>query len=261
MQAVGGAEPLGHEPLHAFTQELVAGVAEHLLDLVVHEQDPAGLVDADDRVRGGFEQLLEAALGRLPARHVADGRDRQRAVLGLDAREADLGRELAAVAAPAEELEARAHRARARVCHVARPVGGVHVAEPVGDEHLDGSTQELAAVIAEDPLDLTVDKGDPAHPVHADDSVRRRVEQLLEGALGERRALMSSFRHHRPGRNEITGDASCQTIRIARSGLRPGRHCGLPQARRRRWVHDRRHDHPPRSGGLRGARPGRRPPQ
>src|SRR5438105_3517429 len=66
VDGVGNVEALRHEPLDGLPEQLVARVAEHLLDLLVHEQDATTLVDPDDGVRGRVEQLLQTALGRLP---------------------------------------------------------------------------------------------------------------------------------------------------------------------------------------------------
>ena len=60
-------EALGHEPFDGLADQLVAAVAEHALDLAVHQHDHAELVDSDDGVRGELEQLLELALGRAGA--------------------------------------------------------------------------------------------------------------------------------------------------------------------------------------------------
>ena len=87
---MGAVEPLGHEPLDPLAEQLLAGVPEDALHLLVHEHDAAGLVDAHDGVGGGLEQLLEPALGRLAVGDVTNGGDRERAGIDLDARQADL---------------------------------------------------------------------------------------------------------------------------------------------------------------------------
>ncbi len=59
----------------------------------------------------------------------ADRGDREQAVFGLDARQADLGRKLAAVTATTEQPQPGAHRPRARILEVARPVPSVRCAQ------------------------------------------------------------------------------------------------------------------------------------
>ncbi|BCJ49193.1 hypothetical protein Asp14428_06680 [Actinoplanes sp. NBRC 14428] len=61
--AVGGGEVVGDEDLDGFAEQFAAGVAEESFGLGVDEDDPAGGVGADDRVRGGVEELFEHPVG------------------------------------------------------------------------------------------------------------------------------------------------------------------------------------------------------
>ena len=106
------AKPSGNDVRDLLPDELVAAVAELLLGLEVEQDDLAGLVDDDDRVRGRLEQPAVASLhvgqvqlGRLADADVADGRRDEDALGALERAEHDLDREGAAVLAPAGELD------------------------------------------------------------------------------------------------------------------------------------------------------------
>gem|GEM_PF-6444276 len=68
---------------------------------------------------------------------VADDAGHQHALRGFDGAEADLGRELASVTPPAEELQADTHRACARGVGIGGPVRPVCFPEALGQQHLD----------------------------------------------------------------------------------------------------------------------------
>src|SRR5947199_595 len=118
----------------------------------------------------------EVALGVLAVGDVADRSGGEQAVLGLDARQADLGGELAAVAAQPVEVKACAHRARARIVEVAAAMAGVGGVVALGDELLDALADELVAGVAEELLGLGVDEDDASAAADADDRVRRGLQ-------------------------------------------------------------------------------------
>ena len=109
--------------------------------------------------------------------HVANCGDRQRAVIGLDARQADLGRELAAVPAAGEQLQPSAHRPRARIGEVARPMGAVRVVEALRHQHLHRLPQQVLACVSEQHLDLRVDQHDQTVATDSHDRVRGQLQQ------------------------------------------------------------------------------------
>ncbi len=126
----------------------------------------------------------EHLLGGLAFGDVADGRGDQGAVGGLQRAQADLDRELAAVAAQAVQLQARAHGAGPAVDDVAVPEVGVVPAEPFRDEHLDRSSQQVLPGVSEEGLGLRVDELDRARLVDDHHRVGRRLQQRPETLLG-----------------------------------------------------------------------------
>ena len=127
--------------------------------------------------------------------------------------EADLGRELAAVLAPAGEVQADTHRTRPRIGDVAgaMPPGGV--AHALGEQELDGLVQQLVAAVPEELLGLRVDEHDPPLTIHPDDGVGSGIEQVAEPAAGGRGA--------RPERPDLaTRDGGGGIGDLARTGSR-----------------------------------------
>ena len=126
--------------------------------------DPTIASGADSSSRWNFSSaFLRSVMSRIAAVETSTP------VLGLERRQADLDRELAAVAAQAVELQPRAHRARARIGEVAAAVPAVGAAVALGHEHLDGLADQLGAGVAEELLGLRVDEHDP--PVAADPTI------------------------------------------------------------------------------------------
>jgi hypothetical protein len=116
--------------------------------------DRRAVEGAPEELLGGGE-LGDRALAR---GDIADrGRDEQ-AVVGLQRAEADLHRELGAPLLAPEELQARAHRPRGRVAHVALHELAGLAAQALGDELGDALPDDLAAAIAEQQLRLRVDE-------------------------------------------------------------------------------------------------------
>ena len=123
---------------------------------------------------GGLAQELRALAD------VADGAGDEDAVLGLERAQADLHRELGAIPAQAEELDARAHAAHPGIAEVARAVAGVPAAETLGDQHLDRPAEQLAPRIPEQPLGLGVHQDDLALAIDDDHGVRCGLQQPAE---------------------------------------------------------------------------------
>ena len=75
-----GVEAFGDELLDSLADELVAFVAEDLLDLGVDEIDPPLRPDAQDRVGRELEQLLEPILGLVALGDIANRGQRDAAL-------------------------------------------------------------------------------------------------------------------------------------------------------------------------------------
>ena len=112
---VRGAEPLRDEGLDALPEQLLAGVAEELLGLGVHEDDLPAPVGDHHRVGRRLEEAAELGLHLLARGDVADRGDGEHPVLGLERREADLGGELGPVLPQPVQLE-RTHRRPSAAC-------------------------------------------------------------------------------------------------------------------------------------------------
>ena len=104
-----GPGRLGQEYLHRFAEQLVAVVAEHLLDLAIDHTQPALAVDQHDRVGRGFHHQPEALLGSLALADIDDHRLHQHFTAGADRRQPDFERNQAAVTVLAEQLAIAAH--------------------------------------------------------------------------------------------------------------------------------------------------------
>ena len=120
-----------------------------------------------------------------PLGHVADRGHDQDALAGVDGGQGDLGRERAAVAAAAGQLDARAHRPGPRVGHVPGPVRRVPGPDRVRDQDLHRLAGQLVPPVAEQPLGLRVHQHDPAVGVDAHHRVGRRLEQPDQHVIRE----------------------------------------------------------------------------
>jgi hypothetical protein len=180
------------------THPLVGSTLEQVSVRGVAENEPAFAVEDGERILNRLDRAQQAIarepFGRFGALALGDVADRARdeaALLGLERAQADLDRELAAVTAEPEELQARAHAARVGRSRVPASVDLVLTAVARGDELLDRLPDELAARVAEERFGLRVDDRDAAALVHDDDGVGRRLEQraklLLRAPLLKRR--------------------------------------------------------------------------
>jgi hypothetical protein len=159
---------------------LGGGVAEQPLGGAVPAGDHAGEVLAEDRVLRRVDDRRQAAgrqLGLAPLADVADRRGDQRRVAGVDRAQADLDRELGAVAAATVQVEGDAHRPDLRGLHVLLAVADVGGAQGRGHQHLDRLTDELVAGVAEQALGLQVGVGDRAVLQDRDGRVGRGVDE------------------------------------------------------------------------------------
>ena len=162
--------------------QLVLGVPEQPLGLLVGQHDVAGLVDADDRVRRRLQYRLEPGLGPLPLAEVAGGlrdaddpagRVGQR---GHRQRHAD-DRAVAADPAGAEPLQPRALRhQRDDLAFVVAPV--------VRDDQLGGPADGLLGGVPVEDLRAVVPAEDPAVQRGAHDRVVRGGHDRREQRLG-----------------------------------------------------------------------------
>ncbi len=128
-------------------------------------------------------QPLALPLGVDALGHVAHGGHDEQALLGLDAREADLRRKLGTALAAAVELEPLAHRPRARLREVALHVSAVRRTEAFGYQQLEPAAEQLLAPVAEHDLGLGVYEHDPPVDPDADDRVGDELQGLLEALL------------------------------------------------------------------------------
>ena len=123
--------------------------------------------------------LLERCLAAVGGRHVAHvgGRDR-RALLVLEGRQADLDRELAAVAPLPGQAHADTHRPRIGVRHEVGAVLVVHSTEALRHQRLQRQAHHAAFVVAEHGLGASVHANDAAARIDDHDAVRRCLDQL-----------------------------------------------------------------------------------
>ena len=184
---------LGYEHVHAASEQLLAGVPEHVLGLGVHQHDRAVPVDDDHGVRCGVQQRHEAGFGPFP-------------VAEIPAHRRDAGD-------PAVPVEDRRQRERDgyRAPVAVQPVGAAPLGPlPPGhllDELLLGGlapgrphgthvpSDDLVGPVPEKVLGAGVPAGD--HPVegHAPDRVMGRAHDRRE----ERLRLGPLAHPHHPG--------------------------------------------------------------
>jgi hypothetical protein len=170
----------------------LCGVAVHARRCRVPERDRPVERLGEDRIRGRLDdqrELGDALLARPALADVAHGGRHQQAVAGLQRAEADLDRELAAVAAPPAGLEPGAHRAHLQVPGVPPAMRRMIPAKPLGHEHVDRAAQQFRARIAEQRLGLLVDQPDRSGLVDDHHGDGRRLQQRPERLLGAGRPL------------------------------------------------------------------------
>jgi hypothetical protein len=112
----------------------------------------------------------------LAGRDVADRCNHQHPFLGLDRREADLDGKFAAVLAPSGQIQADAHRSRARVGDELVSVRDVALRDTLGEQDLHRLPHQLIVRVSERRLRLRIGVGDPGRRVHRHDGVGRCLE-------------------------------------------------------------------------------------
>ena len=211
--------------------DLVPRVAVEPVRRRVPAGDDARHRAADDRVVRGIDDGGEPGAGLLrapPLRDVAHRRDRDPPALGLDGGERDLRRELASVAAPGEEGEARDHRPCAGSGGIGHAMPGMR-GEALGHQLLDGPPHQILARIAEEDLGLSVDQDDPAIRIDPQNRIGSKFEQLLE--VDSTFAAAPGLRH--PPR--------AASVAMSNSGPYRGRYCASAPVARRRLHRALRH--------------------
>ena len=121
-------------------------------------------------------------------RHVDDGHEHERTVLGLHRIEADLDRNFAAVLAASEELAAGTHAPRLRVPHVFATITLMRTPRPRWHEVFDLPAHELFRRIAEHRAHLCVRERDRAVPVDEQDRGGHRLHDGAKARLAAREA-------------------------------------------------------------------------
>ncbi|GIU87134.1 MAG: hypothetical protein KatS3mg009_1649 [Acidimicrobiia bacterium] len=133
----------------------------------------------------GLHQLLGglAVLG-----DVAHDRDHEPLPRDGQGAQADLDRELLTRAAPAPQVEPRAHRPGAGVRHVLLAVAFVPGPQRLGQEQLHGLPEQLVGLVPEQRAEHRVGEDDAAVAVDDEDAVGRGLDGPQEDLLhpGER---------------------------------------------------------------------------
>src|SRR5438552_19096914 len=96
--------------------------------------------------------LAETTLGFQPLGDVPPCRNPPQAGVGRHGAQADLHRKLLPVGPSAEQPQARAHAASARLDAISSAVRTVHLPEAFGEQFVDRTTHEVAAAVAEQLL-------------------------------------------------------------------------------------------------------------
>ena len=177
---------MGIRDSDGLADDLLARVAVHPLggrvpardDTVERDADNGLVRMLDDRRHPVRQAAIVFCL--LAFRHVAHGRNNQRAVLGVDVGQADVHRELGAIPSPAAQLQATSQVPSLRVLEVGLPLCRVDLPERLRHQCLEGLADQVAVVIAEQRLRLAIDTPDHARPVHPHQGIGHDVQQALE---------------------------------------------------------------------------------
>jgi hypothetical protein len=92
------AESFGHKEINRTPEEFRPLVSKEAFRLGVRQDDLAGPLHDDNRVRRGFEESAKLRLGFLAIADIANRAHRQRALLSLERAQTDLHRKFGAVA-------------------------------------------------------------------------------------------------------------------------------------------------------------------
>ncbi len=179
MLDVARGDLVAEQDLHRLAEELGRLIPEGPCHVWIGIGDRAGRVDGHDRVRRclqhGPETKLargQRGLGSAPRGDVDDGRIDLDPGLRLHGGQADLGRELRAVAAPSCELSSDAHRTSHRMVHERRALASVAGGQRTCHQDLDGPTDQLIAAIAEVLEEPRIDIDDVSIRIGPDDRIR-----------------------------------------------------------------------------------------
>src|SRR5579883_481931 len=172
------------------SNQLVVRAAEQLTGRRIHADHTSlciegyhGVAHPVEHVRHGSKQLFSLSLQPLALGDVTHDADHEPFAVQRHRAKADLHRELGPVLPPAPQVQAGAHRPRARHLLVVVPVVLVTRPKSLRQQHLDGLAKQLVALVAEELLRLAVDEHDAAAAVDDDNAVRRRFEQLTKGGI------------------------------------------------------------------------------
>ena len=149
--------------------ELIHLEVEHAgddLEVVLHS-----MVDLLEQNLLLFQRRAKFGLDELSFRDVPDSRRYEHTLFGLNRTEADLDRELAAVAAQTEELQPGPHRPYPRIGEEPPSMANVSTPKALGHQCLDWHTQEVLARELEEPLCLRVEDDYLAFAIDDDDRV------------------------------------------------------------------------------------------
>jgi hypothetical protein len=91
----------------------------------------------------------------------------------------DIHGELGVVPPPSAQLQTKPHRAGERGRNIALPVHLVDRPQRPRHQHLQGRTDRVVAVVAEQQLRLAIHKPDHPCVVHPHQCIRHRVQQTL----------------------------------------------------------------------------------
>src|SRR5207253_2103925 len=143
---------------------------------------------ANDGVARGLDygRQMRTDFLSLPALSYVPNRagDQEPAVWRTERAQADLSRELGAVFAPAEQVQAGAHRPRARILEEAVTVVSVRPAHALRQKHLDRLAQEFLPRVTKQALELGVDQDNVATAVDGDDRIGSGFEQTAQHYFG-----------------------------------------------------------------------------
>ena len=169
---------LGNKDVEGVADDVRGRVAVHFLGSRVPRGDDALERHSANRIFRMFDDRrhpLGVLEGLSPFGEIADRRDHQKDIPGVDVGQANVDRDLAAILSTTAEHQIESTGSSPGICEVAFMVRRIDRPETLRHQRLNGLANQVVAVIAEQHLGLTVDE--PNHPrlVHPDQSVRHRL--------------------------------------------------------------------------------------
>jgi hypothetical protein len=125
-----------------------------------------------------LRQTRPLAFGPPLLAHIAHRSHHQQRLAQPYGAQTDVHRELAAILAPPEEFELRAHRARGRCHNIAFPVGGVKGAQALGEQYLQGLPKQDLEAIAKEGSRLGIGQYEGPGLVDHDQRVGRQLQHI-----------------------------------------------------------------------------------